>query len=79
MAWRHNDQENQFKLLAQNHEIDWLGVRPLQMKKGPKKAYRLGYNKFSPFSVIHFADCADDMIKMLIDDTWLRKVPIIQY
>lgn len=79
LAKRHNDKENQLKLLARNHEIDWLGLRPLQMKKGPQKAYRLGYDKFSPFSVIHFADCADAMIKMLDDDTWLRKVPIIQY
>ncbi|MBW2162798.1 MAG: NAD(P)H-binding protein [Deltaproteobacteria bacterium] len=30
-------------------------------------------------SAISFADCAHAMVKMLEDDTWLSKAPIIQY
>jgi putative NADH-flavin reductase len=50
------------------------------MRKGPKRGqYRLGFDRFNGLSVISFADCADAMVKMLEDDTWLSKAPIIQY
>ena len=41
--------------------------------------YRLGYHAFSGLSKISFADCAHAMIRMLDDDTWLHKAPIVQY
>lgn len=77
---RHTDKENQLALLNQNKDIDWIGVRPLQMLAGPKtERYRVGFDKFSPLSKISFADCAHCMIGLLTDDRWLRKAPIIQY
>ena len=80
MGLRHRDKEHQLELLNQNLDIDWIGVRPLQMKKGSKrKEYRLGFDPFNGFSAISFADCAHAMIQMLSDDTWLHKAPIIQY
>lgn len=80
MSLRHRDKEHQLELLNQNLDQVWIGIRPLQMRKGPKKGeYRLGFDPFSGLSVIHFADCADAMIKMLLDDTWIHKAPIVQY
>lgn len=80
MSLRHRDKEHQLELLNQNLDRVWLGIRPLQMRKGPKKGgYRVGFDSFSALSVIHFADCADAMIKMLNDDTWIHKAPIVQY
>ena len=77
---RHTDKEHQLRLLDDNTDVSWIGVRPLQMKSGPRKCeYRLGYNAFSGLSSISFADCAHAMVGMLEDDTWLGKVPIIQY
>jgi putative NADH-flavin reductase len=80
MSLRHYDKEHQYQLLKEHPEVDWIGVRPLQMRKGPKRMqYRLGFEAFSGMSVISFADCAHAMIGMLEDDTWLNKAPIIQY
>ncbi len=80
MGLRHRDKEHQYRLLEQHVEIEWIGLRPLQMRKGAKRtSYRLGFDSFSGMSVISFADCAHAMVKMLTDDTWLRKAPIIQY
>jgi putative NADH-flavin reductase len=77
---RHTDKEHQLVLLDENSDICWIGVRPLQMKAGPKKGqYRLGFNAFSGFSSISFADCAHAMVHLLEDDTWVGKAPIIQY
>ena len=77
---RHTDKEHQLALLDENTDIFWIGIRPLQMKAGPKKGqYRLGFNAFSGFSSISFADCAHAMVHMLEDDTWIGKAPIIQY
>jgi putative NADH-flavin reductase len=77
---RHTDKEHQLQLLDENADLCWIGIRPLQMKSGPRKEnYRLGYNAFSALSSISFADCAHAMVTMLEDDTWVGKVPIIQY
>lgn len=77
---RHMDKEHQLQLLDANTDVCWLGVRPLQMKAGRKTGqYRLGYDAFSGFSSISFADCAHAMVRMLEDDTWVGKAPIIQY
>ena len=80
MGLRHRDKEHQYDLLLRNTDIDWVGVRPLQMNAGPMRGeYRLGFDPFSGFSKIHFPDCAHAMIRMLEDDAWLRQAPIIQY
>ena len=77
---RHTDKEHQLTLLDENRDIKWIGIRPLQMRHGPKKEnYRLGYIAFSAMSKIHFADCAHAMVNMLVDDTWVGEAPIIQY
>lgn len=80
MALRHRDKQHQLELLETHREIDWIGIRPLQMRSGPRRErYRLGYEPFSGLSKISFADCAHAMLGMLSDDTWLHKAPIIQY
>lgn len=77
---RHSDKEHQLALLQQHRELCWIGIRPLQMKNGPRTTrYRLGYNAFNAFSKISFADCAHAMVAMLNDDTWVGKAPVIQY
>ena len=80
MGLRHRDNVHQFVFLEQNKQIDWVGVRPLQMRSGPKREqYRLGFESFSGFSSISSAGCAHAKIRMLDDDTWLHKAPIVQY
>ena len=80
MALRHRDKAHQLELLNQNLDLVWLGVRPLQMRAGPKKGgYRVGFDSFGGFSSISFADCASAMIDMLDDDRWIHRAPIIQY
>jgi len=77
---RHSDKEHQLELLMANTDITWLGIRPLQMGRGPRKEkYRLGYNTFSGLSKISFADCAHAMLGMLKDDTWIHRAPVVQY
>ena len=80
MGLRHRDKAHQLELLQQNRSLEWIGVRPLQMRKGPRRGeYRLGFHAFSGFSQIRFADCAHAMLGMLDDGRWLHKAPIIQY
>ena len=77
---RHFDKVNQLDLLLANKDVTWIGIRPLQMGKGPRREkYRLGYDKFGPMSKITFADCAHAMVNMLQDDRWLGKAPVVQY
>lgn len=80
MALRHRDKQHQLDLLDLSLDVEWMGVRPLQMRRGPRRGdYRLGFHPFNGFSAISFADCAHAMIRMLTDDTWLHKAPIVQY
>lgn len=80
MGLRHRDKEHQLALLLENRQVDWIGLRPLQMRSGPRREhYRIGFDRFSGLSKIHFADCAHAMLRMLEDDTWLHQAPIIQY
>lgn len=80
MRKRHSDKAHQYELLMQNRQIDWVGVRPLQMNNGPRRGdYRVGFDTFSGLSKISFADCADAMVGMLTDDEWLHRAPIVQY
>jgi putative NADH-flavin reductase len=80
LGLRHRDKIHQLELLNRNLDLDWIGIRPLQMAKGPRReSYQLGYDRFSGFSRITFADCAHAMVGMLEDDTWIHKAPIVQY
>lgn len=80
MGLRHRDKAHQLELLDRHKDVEWIGIRPLQMRKGPRRErYRIGFDPFSGFSKISFADCAHAMIGMLDDDTWLHKAPIVQY
>ncbi len=77
---RHTDKEHQLDLLDDATDIEWYGIRPLQMIAGPRREqYRLGFDRYSGFSRITFADCAHAMLGMLEDDTWRHKAPIVQY
>lgn len=80
MALRHRDKLHQFALLSESLDIDWIGIRPLQMRKGPRRGeYRVGFHRYGGLSKITAGDCAREMIRMLSDDTWLHKAPVIQY
>jgi putative NADH-flavin reductase len=80
MGLRHRDKAHQLELLKQHPELEWVGLRPLQMRSGAKRGeYRIGFDRFSGFSQISFADCADAMLAMLEDERWLQQAPIIQY
>ena len=80
MGLRHRDKEHQLELLAENKQVEWVGLRPLQIRKGPKReVYRVGYDRYSGMSSISAADVAHGMLAMLDDDTWLHEMPIIQY
>lgn len=80
LGLRHRDKVHQLQLLGEHHDIEWVGIRPLQMHRGEKRGnYRLGFNSFGGMSRINAADCAHAMVGALSDDTWLHKAPIIQY
>jgi putative NADH-flavin reductase len=80
LSLRHFDKKKQFELLDKCRDVNWIGVRPLQMKPGGHTGkYRVGFDSFNGFSNISFSDCADSMLGMLGDDTWIGKAPIVQY
>ena len=80
LGLRHRDKDHQYELLQQFNDVKWLGVRPLQIKVGPHTGqYETGFIPFSGMSSISFADVADQMLKMIDDDTWLNKAPIVRY
>jgi putative NADH-flavin reductase len=84
MGLRQRDKQMQIELLEDSRDVEWIGVRPLQMRGDELVGvsggeYRLGYDSFSGFSRISFADCAHAMIRMLDDDRWLHEAPIVQY
>lgn len=80
MGLRHRDKEHQLALLEAVRDVEWVGVRPLQMKAGPhRRAYRVGFHAYSGLSSITFADCADAMLAQLEHDGWLFKAPIVSY
>ena len=80
LGLRHRDKDHQLALLQTRTDIDWFGIRPLQMRKGDRRGtYRLGIHPFNGMSKISFADCADAMIGMLDDESWRHQAPIVQY
>jgi putative NADH-flavin reductase len=80
MALRNRDKQHQVALLNESRDIEWIGIRPLQMNKGPRHGqYRVGFHRYNGLSKITAADCAQEMIRMLGDDTWIHRAPVIQY
>ena len=80
LGLRHRDKDHQYALLQTYSDIDWVGVRPLQIKKAPKTGhYQMGFIPFSGMSWISFADVAHAMLSMIDSNEWLRKAPIIRY
>jgi putative NADH-flavin reductase len=80
MALRNRDKLHQIALLEESRDVAWVGIRPLQMRRGPwRGSYRVGFHRYSGFSKITAGDCALEMIRMLSDDTWLHRAPVIQY
>lgn len=80
LSKRHFDKQHQFELLDNNRDVVWIGVRPLRMNSGVHTGkYRVGFDSFNGLSKISFSDCADSMLGMLKDDTWIGKAPIVQY
>ncbi|MFK8020527.1 MAG: NAD(P)-dependent oxidoreductase [Pseudomonadales bacterium] len=80
MGLRHRDKAEQLKVLNEAQDIEWIGIRPLQMLESRRtEVYRLGYDAFNGMSKISFADCAHAMVGMLENDDWLHKAPIVQY
>lgn len=77
---RHEDKEHQYALLQQNRDVEWLGVRPLQIRDAPLRGeYRLGFHAFSPSSWVSFADVGHAMVSMIDGDEWIHRAPILQY
>jgi putative NADH-flavin reductase len=80
LGLRHRDKDHQYALLQQYLDVDWVGVRPLQIREAPKtEKYQVGFIPFSGTSWISFADVAHAMISMLDNKDWLQKAPIIRY
>lgn len=80
LGLRHRDKGHQLAYLLTRTDINWFGVRPLQMRNGELTGeYRLGMDRFNGMSKISFSDCADAMVAMLDDDTWRHRAPIVQY
>ncbi len=80
LGLRHRDKDHQYELLQQYQDVDWVGVRPLQIREAPKtEKYQVGFIPFSGTSWISFADVAHAMISMLDNKDWLQKAPIIRY
>lgn len=80
MSKKHNDKTRQVNLLKKYECINWFGIRPVKIvNKRKSRNYNIGYITFSPLSKITAEDCAKEMIKMLVDDQWLKKMPIIHY
>jgi putative NADH-flavin reductase len=80
MALRHRDKLHQVALLNESRDVEWVGIRPLQMRKGSKRGnYRVGFHHYSGLSKITAGDCAHEMIRMLTDDSWIHRAPVIQY
>ncbi|MBW2359298.1 MAG: NAD(P)H-binding protein [Deltaproteobacteria bacterium] len=80
MGLRHRDKEHQLELLEANRQVEWIGLRPLVIRGGPRReVYRVGYDRYNMLSTISAADIAHAMLAMLENDSWLHEAPIIQY
>ena len=74
------DKETQDSLIR-NSDLEWINVCPPRLTQGPRTGvYRFGVDlRPSPLSKISRADVADFMLNQLIDNTFVRKSPILFY
>lgn len=80
LGLRHRDKDHQYELLQRYQDIDWVGVRPLQIRVGAKtESYKMGFIPFSGTSWISFADVGHAMLSLLDNNDYLRQAPIIRY
>lgn len=80
LGLRHRDKDHQYALLQNYQDVDWVGVRPLQIRLGPKTAsYQMGFIPFSGTSWISFADVGHAMLSLLNNNDYLRQAPIVRY
>lgn len=80
LGLRHRDKDHQYALLQNYQDVDWVGVRPLQIRLGPKTAsYQMGFIPFSGTSWISFADVGHAMLSLLSNNDYLRQAPIVRY
>jgi putative NADH-flavin reductase len=76
---RYNDGVNQLKLLEPT-ELDWTVVRaPLLTNGSLTGQYRVGYHRIGMFSHIARADVAHFMVRILMENKFIREMPLISY
>jgi putative NADH-flavin reductase len=66
---------------VQQSDLDWIIIRPATLTDGPKTG---NYKAGVPLSIglnakISRADVADFLLKQVVDDTYLRRVPRLRY
>jgi uncharacterized protein YbjT (DUF2867 family) len=66
---------------VQQSDLDWIIVRPATLTDGPKMG---NYKAGVPLSIglnakISRADVADFLLKQVVDDTYLHRVPRLRY
>lgn len=62
-------------------DLDWVIVRSAKLTDGPRTGvYKVGEPlTFGPNSKISRADIADFLLKQVVDDTYLRRLPRVRY
>jgi hypothetical protein len=73
------DSINQKKAII-NSGLDWIIVRGPRLLDGPRTGkYQTGYLNMGPGQKINRADVADFMLKLVHDNSYLHKAPMICY
>ena len=75
------DKEIQEKLIM-GSDLDWTIVRPARLTHGGRRGkYRIGdeVNEKDVSSTISRADTAEFMLRVLTDDSYIQKAPVISY
>jgi putative NADH-flavin reductase len=76
---RYSDGLNQFRLLEPT-SLDWTIVRAPLLTNGLLTGqYRVGYHRIGLLSHISRADVAHFMVKILMENAYLRQLPLISY
>jgi len=66
--------------VIQSSELDWTVVRfPRLMDGTHTGTYRVGYLGKDSGSQISRADGADFVLKELVEQKWVRKLPVVSY
>jgi hypothetical protein len=73
------DSMNQNSII-QNSGLEWVVVRGPRLMDGPRTGkYQTGYLTMGPGKTISRADVADFMLKLVTDNKYLHKGPMICY